>query len=83
MRGQVTVISRKRIAMASSALISRLAATASLMGEAFGDAASTTRRAIPYPPEGLQAAAHTPQVGNTCPQKDFSAVWHRQRAFFI
>ena len=35
MRGQVTVISRKRVAMASSALISRLAATASLDGEAF------------------------------------------------
>ncbi len=35
MRGQVTVISRKRVAMASSALISRLAATASPDGEAF------------------------------------------------
>ena len=39
MRGQVTVISRIRVAMASSALISRLAATASPDGEAFrGDA---------------------------------------------
>ena len=35
MRGQLTVISRKRVAMASSALISRLAATVSPDGEAF------------------------------------------------
>ena len=35
MRDRVTVISRKRVAMASSALISRLAATASPDGEAF------------------------------------------------
>ena len=35
MRGQLTVISRKRIARASSTLISRLAATASPDREAF------------------------------------------------
>ncbi len=35
MRDRVTVISRKRVAMASSALISRLTATASPDGEAF------------------------------------------------
>ena len=86
MRGQVTVISRKRVAMASSALISRLAATASprwgsLPGRCRHRPSHVGADSISAR-EGLRLP-HTTMGGQHPPPTKNPAVWYRQRAFFI
>ncbi len=76
MRGQLTVISRKRVAMASSALISRLAATASPDGEAFPGG-------FHIRPGRLAAAAHNHGWATPAPYKESRCLVQTAGIFYL